>query len=108
MIVNEERDTKAKMPTYKGLEGFKLIDKMGEYVLSLPYLIDPPHPSLAAHSQTCTTPSISQPGKRSPVRPSLSLPPPILTRSTVKVVRKFELNASQVCVSPLPLLLPCV
>jgi serine/threonine-protein kinase RCK2 len=30
MIVQEERETKNKMPTYKGLENFKLLDKMGE------------------------------------------------------------------------------
>jgi hypothetical protein len=31
-IVNEEREAKAIMPVYKGLENFKLINKMGEYV----------------------------------------------------------------------------
>jgi hypothetical protein len=30
MIVSEEREAKAKMPTYVGLENFKLLDKMGE------------------------------------------------------------------------------
>lgn len=30
MIVKEERDARSKMPTYKGLENFKLLDKMGE------------------------------------------------------------------------------
>jgi serine/threonine-protein kinase RCK2 len=30
MIVSEERDAKAKLPTYVGLENFKLLDKMGE------------------------------------------------------------------------------
>jgi DNA segregation ATPase FtsK/SpoIIIE-like protein len=30
MIVQEERDSKNKMPTYKGLENYKLLDKMGE------------------------------------------------------------------------------
>jgi len=30
MIVNEEREASAKMPTHIGLENFKLIDKMGE------------------------------------------------------------------------------
>ncbi len=33
-IVLEEKEAKAKMPTYKGLEQFKLLDKMGEYALS--------------------------------------------------------------------------
>lgn len=32
MIVNEEREASAKMPTYKGLENFKLLEKMGESV----------------------------------------------------------------------------
>lgn len=32
LIVQEEREAKAKMPHYKGLERFKLIDKMGESV----------------------------------------------------------------------------
>lgn len=29
-IVQEERETKSKMPVYKGLENYKLLDKMGE------------------------------------------------------------------------------
>lgn len=33
-IVKEEREVKSKMPLYKGLENFKLIEKMGEYVAS--------------------------------------------------------------------------
>lgn len=32
IIVQEERQAKSKMPVYKGLERFKLLDKMGEYV----------------------------------------------------------------------------
>lgn len=32
IIVQEERQAKNKMPVYKGLERFKLLDKMGEYV----------------------------------------------------------------------------
>ncbi len=30
--MQEEREAKGKMPTYKGLENFRLIDKMGECV----------------------------------------------------------------------------
>jgi hypothetical protein len=30
MIVNEERETSSRMPLYKGLENFKLLEKMGE------------------------------------------------------------------------------
>lgn len=29
----EDREQKSKMPTYKGLENFRLLEKMGEYVL---------------------------------------------------------------------------
>lgn len=32
-LVNEEREAKTKMPTYKGLENFKLLEKMGESVV---------------------------------------------------------------------------
>jgi serine/threonine-protein kinase RCK2 len=34
MIVNEEREAKDKIPIYKGLEAFKLVEKMGESVYS--------------------------------------------------------------------------
>jgi hypothetical protein len=30
MIVSEEREASEKMPSYVGLENFKLVDKMGE------------------------------------------------------------------------------
>lgn len=36
IIVNEEREAKSKMPSHKGLEDYKLLEKMGESVLSLP------------------------------------------------------------------------
>ena len=29
-IVQEEREAKSKMPVYKGLENYKLLEKMGE------------------------------------------------------------------------------
>lgn len=32
-IVKEEREAKSKLPQYPGLEQFKLIEKMGEYVV---------------------------------------------------------------------------
>jgi hypothetical protein len=35
MIVQEEREAKAKLPLHKGLERYKLIDKMGESVYGL-------------------------------------------------------------------------
>lgn len=31
--MQEEREAKEKMPTYKGLEQYKLVEKMGECVL---------------------------------------------------------------------------
>lgn len=34
LIVQEENEAKGRLPTYKGLENFKLLEKMGEYVLS--------------------------------------------------------------------------
>jgi hypothetical protein len=37
IIVTEEREAKSKMPTYSGLEGFKLIEEMG--VLVFPFKI---------------------------------------------------------------------
>lgn len=33
MIVNEERESKSKMPNHIGLEKFKLVEKMGEFVM---------------------------------------------------------------------------
>lgn len=62
MTVPEDREPKNKLPTYKGLDNFKLLDKMGDGAFSNVYkAID------------------------------------LTTRQTVavKVVRKFELNASQ-------------
>ena len=32
LIVQEENEAKSKMPTYKGLEKYKLLEKMGECV----------------------------------------------------------------------------
>lgn len=39
IIVQEEREAKNKMPSFKGLENFKLLDKMGEYVPFLVFLL---------------------------------------------------------------------
>ncbi|KAE9410282.1 Pkinase-domain-containing protein [Gymnopus androsaceus JB14] len=61
-IVQEEREAKSQMPTYKGLENFKLLEKMGDGAFSNVYK--------ALDLQT---------GKK----------------VAVKVVRKYELNASQ-------------
>ena len=54
MIVNEEREQKSKMPTYKGLEKYKLLEKMGECVPSPCRYLFPADGALAAHSRTCT------------------------------------------------------
>jgi serine/threonine protein kinase len=62
IIVNEEREAKAKMPHYRGLENFKLIEKMGD-------------------------------GAFSNVYKALDLT--VGKKVAVKVVRKYELNASQ-------------
>lgn len=35
LIVQEENEAKKQMPVYKGLEKFKLLEKMGEYVYYL-------------------------------------------------------------------------
>ncbi|KAL5527613.1 hypothetical protein ACEPAG_6414 [Sanghuangporus baumii] len=62
LIVQEENKEKSKMPTYKGLEKFKLLEKMGDGAFSNVY-----------KAMDLTTGD----------------------RVAVKVVRKFELNASQ-------------
>ncbi|TFK76072.1 Pkinase-domain-containing protein [Pluteus cervinus] len=62
IIVNEEREAKLKMPSYKGLENYKLLEKMGD----------------GAFSNVYKAIDISTGQK-----------------VAVKVVRKFELNASQ-------------
>ncbi|KAK7470826.1 MAPK-activated protein kinase Srk1 [Stygiomarasmius scandens] len=61
-IVKEEREAKAQMPSYKGLENFKLLEKMGDGAFSNVY-----------KALDLTT------GQK----------------VAVKVVRKYELNASQ-------------
>ncbi|KAJ7499076.1 kinase-like domain-containing protein [Mycena latifolia] len=61
-IVRQERESKEQMPTYKGLENFKIVEKMGDGAFSNVY-----------HAIDLTTNK----------------------KVAVKVVRKFELNASQ-------------
>ncbi|CAL1702150.1 unnamed protein product [Somion occarium] len=61
-IVQEEREAKSKMPSYKGLENFKLLDKMGDGAFSNVY-------------------------KAIDLRTG--------EKVAVKVVRKYELSASQ-------------
>ncbi|KAJ7667839.1 kinase-like domain-containing protein [Mycena polygramma] len=61
-IVKHEREQKEQMPSYKGLENFKIVEKMGDGAFSNVY-----------HALDLTTNK----------------------KVAVKVVRKFELNASQ-------------
>ena len=100
IIVHEEREERSQMPTYKGLEQYKLTDKMGESVI-LFFLLAPGahlHPSGAFSNvyravETANGRNVAGqfpvPFLYNPCRLSI-FPPP------VKVVRKFELNASQV------------
>jgi hypothetical protein len=99
-IVRQEREAKEQMPVYKGLENFKIVEKMGESVV---LLISPRHrcsSSTVALFQTYIMPSTSQRIRKSPVsKPSPAPSLPASHRPLVKVVRKFELNASQVSLS---------
>ncbi|KAJ7228817.1 kinase-like domain-containing protein [Mycena pura] len=61
-IVQQERELKSQMPTYKGLENFKMVEKMGDGAFSNVY-----------HAIDLTTNA----------------------KVAVKIVRKYELNASQ-------------
>ena len=73
-IVKEENAAKEKMPYIKGLERFKILAKMGEYVSSPRPRSYSPHciASTAVHSHTYTRPLILKPTKKSPVsRPLL-------------------------------------
>nr|AVR59252.1 calmodulin-dependent protein kinase 3 [Ganoderma lucidum] len=70
-IVQEERQAKSKMPTYKGLENYKLLEKMGDGAFSNVYK--------AIDLQT---------GQKVAAWKEL-------TQCPVKVVRKYELSASQ-------------
>lgn len=58
-IVKQEREQKEKeqeqMPTYKGLENFKIVTKMGESV-ALPVFQSSIHLGAAEPSPTCTMP----------------------------------------------------
>ncbi|KAJ7283833.1 kinase-like domain-containing protein [Mycena rebaudengoi] len=61
-IVRQERELKAQMPSYKGLENFQIVEKMGDGAFSNVY-----------HAKDLTSEK----------------------KVAIKVVRKFELNASQ-------------
>ena len=48
-IVKQEREQKEQMPTYKGLENFKIVEKMGEsvtlFIFPCPTHFEPAAPS---------------------------------------------------------------
>ncbi|KAF7352934.1 Protein kinase domain-containing protein [Mycena venus] len=77
-IVKQEREQKEQMPTYKGLENFKIVEKMGDGAFSNVY-----------HAVDLTT------NKKVAGKPTLSASLCPSHIPSVKVVRKFELNASQ-------------
>ncbi|KAG6890899.1 hypothetical protein C0995_000856 [Termitomyces sp. Mi166 len=79
IIVDEERQAHSKMPKYQGLENFELIDKMGESV----YI----NPSLVLFFSPASSGAFSNVYKGIDRRTSMKV--------AVKVVRKYELNASQ-------------
>ena len=111
-IVKEEKAAKERMPYIRGLERFKLLAKMGECVPSPSPVSTHPHPSTAVHSHMYTKPSIHKPARKSPVsrivlRHTSSVTNPNPRFRIVKVVRKYELSASQVgllhhCLLPRP------
>jgi serine/threonine-protein kinase RCK2 len=73
-IVAEEREARGRLPRYPGLERFKLLDKMGEYVQYMIMLTDSGAFSTVYKAQNRDTGQLV----------------------AIKVVRKHELNASQV------------
>jgi serine/threonine-protein kinase RCK2 len=77
-IVAEEREARSRLPRYPGLERFKLLDKMGEYIFLDSALTLSGAFSAVYKAQNRETGQMV----------------------AIKVVRKHELNASQVC--PLP------
>jgi flagellar motor protein MotB len=98
-IVQEEREAKETMPTYKGLEQYKLVEKMGECVVDSHYLPSQAltHRASVAHSQTSTRRSIYVQVKRLRVCfVYLLYQTSSSAIATVKIVRKYELSASQV------------
>ncbi|KNZ73858.1 Serine/threonine-protein kinase srk1 [Termitomyces sp. J132] len=79
IIVDEERQAHSKMPKYQGLENFELIDKMGESVHI--------NPSLVLFFSFAISGAFSNVYRGIDLRTSMKV--------AVKVVRKYELNASQ-------------
>jgi hypothetical protein len=102
-IVREEREAMEKLPTYKGLERFTLVEKKGEYVhfnLVHPNRLADLFLSSVEHSPTCTKLSTPHPGRVS-LACVLSLlvtfiGSDIVDPFVVKAVRKYELTSSQV------------
>lgn len=96
-IVRQEREAQSQMPSYQGLERFRLEEKMGEYVSPRRFddlnLITTP----AAPFPMSIALSIRRLSKKLLVRNTCRRLSPVVDPSpVVKVVRKFELNAQQV------------
>lgn len=87
MIVKEERQAKNNMPQYKGLERYRILEKMGELVVPSHHtligvvLSADPSRTTAVHSQMFTRLKISRLDRKSPVRRNSVIIPPLLTYS---------------------------
>ena len=103
-IVDEERKEKSTMPTYKGLENFKLEIKMGECVinhlsiifrfLTLPFFSSGAFSNVFKALEISTGRHVASTVSVLPL--TFSIQSLYIYIYLVKVVRKFELNASQV------------
>jgi membrane-associated HD superfamily phosphohydrolase len=100
-IVRQEREAKSQMPTYKGLEAFKLVEKMGEFVSDssiIPYRLWLTEVISAVPFLMYIKRQTPKRANRSQVLNLYIILSSILTSCPVKVVRKFEMNSSQVSV----------
>ncbi|PFH52518.1 hypothetical protein AMATHDRAFT_1925 [Amanita thiersii Skay4041] len=79
LIANEQSDSYPKMPSYRGLENFRLLEKMGECACI---------PLIASFSLMAVSGAFSNVYKATDLTTKHKV--------AVKVVRKYELNASQV------------
>jgi len=102
IIVKEERQAKNNMPQYKGLERYRILEKMGESVLTsflIGVVLIPRHRS-GAFSNVFKAQDLTTGQKVASTRASYHhLRLLTLVSSTVKVVRKYELSSQQVSVS---------
>jgi len=102
IIVKEERQAKNNIPQYKGLERYRILEKMGESVLTsflIGVVLIPRHHS-GAFSNVFKAQDLSTGQKVASTGPPYHhLRLLTLVSSTVKVVRKYELSSQQVSVS---------